>query len=614
MLQNFFHHQNIRIPGQIPGNRKQRMRDGILTSLYWIIPVIVTVFLLTLFVGTYILTHQEQTTAAIINDSGRQRLRALEIAFLSRSMALETSVAARRPLRDRLQKNIKAMAQAHDSLTGDRNSDDIPQTIRQLYFSGKNAIDSVVGNYLIHARRLIENWQDINPGNSDLAYILREGPTTVVRNLDMLVSQYQKEGEKSIASILRMERIILAIGFLLFLAQVIYFFLPLVSRIKGQDKEIVESRRSLSESRYYTDQLLHALNEHAVVSIADIKGNIIYANSKFCELSGYSVSELVGANHRILKSDAHDKVFFSDLWATIASGQTWRGEICNKARNGEFYWVQSTIVPFLSQASGMPEQYVAIQTNITDHKKTLDRMDRLYLQAEAASVAKSEFLSNMSHELRTPLGHIIGFSQLLMMKILDPDVLENVEYIKNAGDDLLDKVNSFLEFISEEGKEDRNPGEIDIVQLLNNEFVEYFRILARRSKRKFTKNIPDREIYVRADSLELLSAFRKIAINAVQFSDENDIVGVAVTLREDSVEITIFDTGPCLPAHILSGSFDPFEIGEPVMTKIKSGMGLGLPLAKKLCLQNGGTFDISSEKGIGTKIYFRFPVIQPPAE
>lgn len=350
------------------------------------------------------------------------------------------------------------------------------------------------------------------------------------------------------------------------------------------------------------------------MSIADIKGNIIYANSRLCEMSGYSIPELINSNHRILKSDVHDEAFFRNLWATIASGQTWQGEVCNKSKSGDLYWVQSTIVPFLSQDTGKPEQYVAIRTDITDRKKMHDKLDALYLRAEAASVAKSEFLANMSHELRTPLGHIIGFSQILMMKTLEPDILENVEYIKNAGDDLLDKVKSFLEFVGDEGRDKRPPGKIDIVQVINSEFVEYFRILARRSKRRFTKNIPDRQIYVRADSLELLSALRKIAMNAVQFSSENDIVGMAVIPRGENVEITVFDTGPGLPPDILSSNYDPFEIGEPVLTKRKSGMGLGLPLAKKLCLRNGGAFDVTSEEGIGTKIYFTFPILQQGAE
>lgn len=614
MLNRNFHRRKSNLPGQAPGEDNQQTRDRVLMSRYWIIPVIISLFLLALFISTYILTNREETTAAEINTSGRQRMLALEISFLSQSMALETSVAGRRPLRDRLQVSVGEMAKSHDALIKNSTPADMSPAIHKLYFSEQYAIDRMVKAYLDHARQLLQDWKTVDLSNPDLVYILREGPDSVIRNLDILVGQYQKDGENSIASILKIERIILVIGSLLFLVEIIYFGLPLLSRIKRQNTEIVQSRGSLRESRHYTDQLLHALNEHAVVSIADIKGNIIYANSRFCKISGYTIPELINSNHRILKSDAHDKAFFRNLWATIASGQIWQGEICNKSKDGGLYWVQSTIVPFLNENTGLPEQYVAIRTDITDRKKMQDSMDTLYLRAEAANVAKSEFLANMSHELRTPLGHIIGFSQILMMKTLEPDIRENVEYIKNAGDDLLDKVNSFLEFAGDEDREKRNSEKIDIVRLVNSEFVEYFRILARRSKRRFTKSIPDRQIYVQVNSLELLSALRKVAINAAQFSRENDIVGVAFVPGEDNVEITVFDTGPGLPPDILSSNHDPFEIGEPVLTKRKSGMGLGLPLAKRLCLRNGGAFEVTSEEGIGAKIYFKFPILQQGAE
>ena len=113
--------------------------------------------------------------------------------------------------------------------------------------------------------------------------------------------------------------------------------------------------------------LKQALDEHAIVSIADIKGNITYKNKRFCEISGYSHEELLGQNHRILKSNKHSEEFIKDMWRTIANGKPWHGEIKNHKKDGGYYWVEATIVPFLDK-QGKPNKYISIRTDITARK------------------------------------------------------------------------------------------------------------------------------------------------------------------------------------------------------------------------------------------------------
>lgn len=162
-----------------------------------------------------------------------------------------------------------------------------------------------------------------------------------------------------------MQSVMLLVLDLALLALVI---VPLLLRQSKQDQAFRRERDSLNSQ---LNALMTAIDEHTLFSITDQRGIITEVNHGFCRISGYTREELVGQSHRILNSGHHEKVFWKEMWSTIASGQVWQGEVCNRAKDGSLYWVASTNIPKLDER-GAIVGYISLRFDITKEKQAIE--------------------------------------------------------------------------------------------------------------------------------------------------------------------------------------------------------------------------------------------------
>lgn len=214
---------------------------------------------------------------------------------------------------------------------------------------------------------------------------------------------------------------------------------------KGLHKEVSLRKRAeeywksaLTELKYQK----FALDKHAHVVVTDTQGRISYANAKFCEISGYVQSELIGQSHSIMNSDQHPKEFFNEMYATVAKGETWHNEICNRTKDGQLYWMDTTIVPFMN-SNGKPESYISICTDITQRKAVDEKNHQLAFYDPLTTLPNRRFFVDKLSKAVTASKHFGRKSALLF---LDLDYFKTLNDTQGhqIGDMLLQQVASRL--------------------------------------------------------------------------------------------------------------------------------------------------------------------------
>lgn len=360
--------------------------------------------------------------------------------------------------------------------------------------------------------------------------------------------------------------------------------------------------RDLKEVGKLNSLYKDAVDQAAIISIANRDRKIVYVNELFENTFGFTSLEIINQGHQIINSGKMPSGFFSSMWDKLSSGSQWRGEVCNKAKNGDLLWMDVTVIPFRNHGEEV-DQYIFIRKDITKEREQ-KKLEIAFQKAEESAKAKSEFLSMMSHEIRTPLNGVIGMADLLKETSLAGDQRELVDTIVNSGKTLLSIINDILDLSKiEAGKLSLEEAECDVKSFIEK-LVKPFNISCEEKGLGFNFESDDYEHHVFLDSARLGQVITNLCSNAIKFTQKGDIkiklsrnsvVGGKVT----GVNLLVEDTGVGLSDEEMDLIFEPFsQLGENHQ-KI-GGTGLGLSITRKIVDMMGGVVEVNSTKGVGS--------------
>jgi PAS domain S-box-containing protein len=345
-------------------------------------------------------------------------------------------------------------------------------------------------------------------------------------------------------------------------------------------------------------------------------GEILAINPACEKLNGYSASETIGRNPRMLNSGEQGAVFYCAMWDSLNQVGHWQGEIINRRKDNTVYTGLLTINA-VKDSRGQLLHYVGVTTDISARKREeaqlVEHAASLSLAkeaAEAANRAKSTFLANISHELRTPMNGLMGMTSLAMRRVTDPKALEQLEKAGNSAKSLLALINDLIEISSIEA----NRLQLDDVPFRLNP-VRASTLFLLQSKAqdkglKFAVELGEAlgEIRLRGDPGRLGSIILNLANNAIKFTSAGfvsvRIFTTAETATDIELRVEVIDSGIGLDTTDQSRVFYLFEQGDGSMTRKYGGTGLGLALSKRLVESMGGKIGLSSELGVGSTFWF----------
>jgi PAS domain S-box-containing protein len=381
-------------------------------------------------------------------------------------------------------------------------------------------------------------------------------------------------------------------------------------RIKAQNDELTHEIDEHKRSEETLRKLSRAV-EHspAVTIVTDVAGAIEYVNPRFTEVTGYGLEEVAGKNPRVLQSGETAASLYEELWATITSGDEWRGELKNRKKSGEEYWAASSISP-IKNPQGEITHFVSISEDVTERRRAHEALQAAKQDAEGANLAKSKFFAAASHDLRQPLHTMSLYLPLLSKRITDPECRDLVDAIEASCDSMGELLSALLDISKlDAGVVTPRIGPIATLPLF------------RKLEREFTLQAEAKGIELRVvpiartistDPGLLERILRNLLSNAIRHTSRGRVL-IGARRRGSGLRIEIWDSGVGIEAGELAMIFQEFyQIGNPERDR-NQGLGLGLAIVERLARLLGHRIDVASRPGCGSVFSVEVPTISARA-
>ena len=363
-----------------------------------------------------------------------------------------------------------------------------------------------------------------------------------------------------------------------------------ILKIASDITEMINAEAAIQASLSEIIQLKDALDATAIVAVTDAQGKIKKVNKKFCEVSKYSETELIGQDHRILNSGYHEKDFFIDLWKTIAAGKVWKGVVKNKAKDNTRYWVDTTIVPFKNER-GKIHEYVAIRQDITEQKE-------MQLLLEQKNQELDQFAYVVSHDLKAPLRAISTLSSFIkedMADKMDEESSKNFDLIINRTERLNTLITEILNY-SKIGRIEIEPEEVDVKELLQ----EIIDSLQTNHTAQITIDAAFPILMVQR--IFLTQIFSNLISNAIKYGrKEGATIHIGCIHNHYMLVFYVKDNGIGIDPQFHNKIFQIFQTVEK--SENPDSTGVGLSTVKKITEEIGGKIWIESMLGEGSTFF-----------